>query len=159
MNAVRVASVAWRRPRPRRHGKVTVNIEPKPPTTKGPAATFTGDVYIDAIASPHDADQRMVVVRVRFAPGARTAWHSHARGQTLHVTEGVALLGTREGGVIRARPGDTIYTPPGQEHWHGATPQDFMEHLAMLENGDDPASTTTWLEHVTDSQYGNSAQA
>jgi quercetin dioxygenase-like cupin family protein len=130
-----------------------VNLEPKPPTSRGPADRFTGDVWVDAIAEPKEGDQRMIVSRVRFAPGSRTAWHSHARGQTLHVTEGVALIGTRDGTVVTARPGDTIYTPPGEEHWHGATPRDFMEHLAMLENGDDPATTTVWLEHVDDGQY------
>jgi len=130
-----------------------MDIEPTPATSRGPAETFTGDVYVDAIAAPQNEDQRMVVVRVRFTPGARTAWHSHARGQTLHITEGVALLGSRNGQVIRATPGQTIYTPPGEEHWHGATPENFMEHLALLENGDDPASTTTWLEHVTDDDY------
>ena len=130
-----------------------MNLEPKPPTSRGPADRFTGDVWVDAIAEPKEGDQRMIVSRVRFAPGSRTAWHSHARGQTLHVTEGVALIGTRDGTVVTARPGDTIYTPPGEEHWHGATPQDFMEHLAMLENGDDPATTTVWLEHVDDGQY------
>ena len=130
-----------------------MNLEPKPPTSRGPADRFTGDVWVDAIAEPREGDQRMIVSRVRFAPGSRTAWHSHARGQTLHITEGVALIGTRDGTVITARPGDTISTPPGEEHWHGATPQDFMEHLAMLENGDDPATTTRWLEHVDDAQY------
>ena len=130
-----------------------MNLEPKPPTSRGPADRFTGDVWVDAIAEPKEGDQRMIVSRVRFAPGSRTAWHSHARGQTLHVTEGVAVIGTRDGTVVTARPGDTIYTPPGEEHWHGATPRDFMEHLAMLENGDDPATTTVWLEHVDDGQY------
>ena len=132
-----------------------MNLEPKPPTSRGPADRFTGDVWVDAIAEPKEGDQRMIVSRVRFAPGSRTAWHSHARGQTLHITEGVALIGTRDGTVVTARPGDTISTPPGEEHWHGATPQDFMEHLAMLENGDDPATTTLWLEHVDDAEYGS----
>jgi quercetin dioxygenase-like cupin family protein len=131
-----------------------MNLEPKPPTSRGPADRFTGDVWVDAIAEPKEGDQRMIVSRVRFAPGSRTAWHSHARGQTLHITEGVALIGTRDGTVVTARPGDTVSTPPGEEHWHGATPQDFMEHLAMLENGDDPATTTLWLEHVDDAEYG-----
>ena len=131
-----------------------MNLEPKPPTSRGPADRFTGDVWVDAIAEPKEGDQRMIVSRVRFAPGSRTAWHSHARGQTLHITEGVARIGTRDGTVITARPGDTISTPPGEEHWHGATPQDFMEHLAMLENGDDPDTTTRWLEHVDDARYG-----
>lgn len=130
-----------------------MNIEPKKPTAKGPEGTFTGDVWVDAIAYPHEEGQRMVVSRVRFAPGAHTAWHSHALGQTLHVTEGVALVGTRDGRIIEARPGDTIYTRPGEEHWHGATPEDFMEHLAMLDNADEPDATTTWLEHLTDAEY------
>jgi quercetin dioxygenase-like cupin family protein len=125
---------------------------PKPPTTKNPPEQFTGDVWLDPVVVPREAGQRMVVARVRFAPGARTAWHSHARGQTLHVTSGVALVGTHDG-VIEARPGETVWCPPGEEHWHGATPDDFMEHLAMLENADDPATTTTWLEHVTDAEY------
>jgi quercetin dioxygenase-like cupin family protein len=90
---------------------------------------------------------------VRFAPGARTAWHSHARGQYLRVTEGIARVGTRDGVVVEAHPGQTIYTPPGEEHWHGATEDCFMQHLALLESADDPAETTTWLEHVTDEEY------
>ncbi|MEU4383943.1 cupin domain-containing protein [Promicromonospora sp. NPDC023805] len=130
-----------------------MKIVPAGTTVKNPPAQFTGDVWVDTIVAPQEPDQRMVVARVRFAPGARTAWHSHANGQTLHVTDGVALIGTRDGNVIRATPGQTIYTPPGEEHWHGAAPDRFMEHLAMLENADDPATTTTWLEHVTDDDY------
>lgn len=125
----------------------------KHPTVKNPPEYFTGDVWVDGLASPQDEGQRMIVAKVRFAPGARTAWHSHALGQTLHVTEGVALMQARGGEVIEVHPGQTIYTPPGEEHWHGATPDDFMEHLAMLENADDPAATTSWLEHVTDEEY------
>lgn len=130
-----------------------MRILPKTPTVKNPPEHFTGDVWVDSIATPQEGDQHMTAGLVRFAPGARTAWHSHQRGQTLHITEGVALIGTRDGKVITARPGQTIYTPPGEEHWHGATPTDFMEHLAMLENGADPASTTVWSEHVTDDDY------
>jgi len=129
-----------------------MNIEPKKPTTKNPPEQFTGDVYLDVIAAPQDEGQRMIVSKVRFLPGARTAWHSHALGQTLHVTEGVALMGTRDGVVIEVHPGQTVYTPPGEEHWHGATPDSYMEHLAMLENKDN-VTTTTWLEHVPDIQY------
>jgi quercetin dioxygenase-like cupin family protein len=98
----------------------------------------------------------MNVAKVRFSPGAHTNWHSYEAGQTLHVTEGTGLAQARGGEIIVIRPGDTIYTPPGEEHWHGATPEDFMEHLAMLENGDDPATTTTWLEPVTDAEYRRS---
>ena len=130
-----------------------MDLETKNPTAKGPSATFTGDVWVDMIVAPKDQSQRMIVSAVRFAPGSRTAWHSHVNGQTLHVTEGAALMGTRSGKIIKVHPGQTVYTPPGEEHWHGATPHDFMQHLAMLENGDDPATTTTWLEHVTDEQY------
>jgi quercetin dioxygenase-like cupin family protein len=129
-----------------------VQIEEKQPTAKGPAERFTGDVYVDPIATRKPEPSRMIVSLVRFTPGARTAWHSHAVGQTLHVTEGVALMGTRDGKVIVVQPGQTVYTPPGEEHWHGATPQDFMEHLAMLE-GIAEGPETTWLEHVTDEQY------
>ncbi len=95
----------------------------------------------------------MIVAKVRFAPGARTAWHSHARGQTLHITQG--LPGCSLAAVRRSswHAGPTVYCPPGEEHWHGAAPDSFMEHLAMLDNADDPATTTTWLEHVTDADY------
>lgn len=126
---------------------------PKPATIKNPPEQFTGDVWLDLIASPQNDDQRMTVALVRFAPGARTAWHSHARGQTLHVVSGVALVQSRGEAVVEVRPGQTVYCPPGEEHWHGATQDDFMEHLAMLEAGDDPAATTTWLEHVSDAEY------
>jgi len=127
----------------------------KPATTKNAAARFTGDVWLDPIVGPQEHDQRMVVALVRFAPGARTAWHSHARGQALHVVSGVALVQSRGEAVMEVRPGETVYCPPGEEHWHGATPDDFMEHLAMLENADDPATTTTWGAHVTDEEYGS----
>jgi quercetin dioxygenase-like cupin family protein len=69
------------------------------------------------------------------------------------VTQGVARFGTRDGEIIEVHPGQTLYTPPGQEHWHGAAPGSFMEHIAMLESGDDPTTTTTWLEHITDHDY------
>ena len=130
-----------------------MNIEPMASTVKNPPEHFAGDVWVDPIAAPHDADQRMTVALVRFAPGARTAWHSHARGQYLRVTQGVARFGTRDGEVIEVHPGQTLYTPPGQDHWHAAGPDCFMEHLAMLEAGDDPAATTAWKEHITDADY------
>ncbi len=130
-----------------------MNIELKKPTAKAPAELFTGDVYVDSINPRRAAPSTMIVSCVHFTPGARTAWHSHAHGQTLHITEGIALLGTRDGQVIVARPGDTIYTRPGEEHWHGATPGDFMSHLAMLEGAADGTDGTTWLDHVTDEHY------
>jgi quercetin dioxygenase-like cupin family protein len=130
-----------------------MNIEPATPTTKNPPAQFAGDAWVDLIAAPHGPEQRAMVVKVRFAPGTRTAWHSHARGQYCHVTEGVALFGDRDGNVLEVRPGQTLYTPPGQEHWHAAPPDTFMEHIALLEAGDDPATTTMWGEHITDDEY------
>lgn len=129
-----------------------MNIEPLPVTAKAPAELFTGDVYVESIARPKASPSKMIVARVRFTPGARTAWHSHALGQTLHVTEGVALMQARGGEIMVVRPGQTVYTPPGEEHWHGAAPEQFMEHLAMLEGVED-GDGTTWLEHVTDAEY------
>lgn len=97
-----------------------MNIEPLMPTTKNPPAQFTGDVWLDPIALPHEDDQTMVVATVRFAPGVRTAWHSHEHGQYLRVTQGVGRFGTRDGKIIEVHPGQTLYTPPGEEHWHAA---------------------------------------
>jgi quercetin dioxygenase-like cupin family protein len=128
-----------------------LELKPVTPTAKGPASTFTGDVYVNPIYRGEEPS-RMIVSLVRFTPGARTNWHSHAVGQTLHVTDGIGLAQTRDGTVIRMRPGDTVYTPPGQEHWHGATAGNFMCHLAMLE-GIPGGDGTTWLEPVTDEQY------
>jgi quercetin dioxygenase-like cupin family protein len=130
-----------------------MHIEPKPATVKNPPEQFTGDVWLDLIASPKDESQRMVVATVRFTPGARTAWHSHPKGQTLHVTQGVALMQARGGEILEVHAGQTVYTPPGEEHWHGATPGDFMEHIAMFENSDDADTSATWGDHVTDEEY------
>lgn len=121
------------------------------PTTKAPGQAFTGDVFVTPIHRGEEPS-RLIVALVRFAPGARTNWHSHGLGQTLHVTEGVGLVGTRDGHVLRIRPGDTIVCPPGEEHWHGATGTTFMSHLALLEGTAD-GDGTTWLEPVTDEQY------
>jgi quercetin dioxygenase-like cupin family protein len=95
----------------------------------------------------------MTVALVRFTPSARTNWHSHAVGQTLHVTEGVGLVGIRDGSVVRVRAGDTVVCPPGEEHWHGAAADTFMSHLAMLEGPPDRSDPTTWLEPVPDELY------
>ncbi len=127
-----------------------MHVEPTPATAKGPADRFTGDVWVDAIATRKADPSRMIVSRVRFAPGSRTAWHSHPVGQTLHVLTGVALMQARGGPVIEVHPGQTVYTPPGEEHWHGASPDDFMEHLAMLEVGEVPDA---WGDHVSDTEY------
>ena len=128
-----------------------MELLPKQPTTKGPAQWFTGDVWFDVIARG-EAPSRVRVNTVRFAPCARTAWHSHSMGQTLHVTDGVGRIQSRGGNVIEIRPGDVIYTPPGEEHWHGATDATMMCHLAMLERTAD-RDGTTWLEPVSDEEY------
>jgi quercetin dioxygenase-like cupin family protein len=120
------------------------------PTTRGPAEMFTGDVYFNVIVRG-EGQSRIRANHVRFAPGARTAWHSHSLGQTLHVTDGVGIVATRDE-VIVMRAGDTVHTPPGEEHWHGALPDRFMVHLAMWEDDD-----ATWGARVTDEEYTSAA--
>jgi quercetin dioxygenase-like cupin family protein len=118
----------------------------------GPAAWFTGTVYIDGIRNP-DEQSAVGCAHVRFTPGARTAWHTHPRGQTLYVTDGIGYVARRGGPVQEIRPGDVIYIEPGEEHWHGATPDRFMAHVAIQET-DDQGQVVTWGEHVTDQEYG-----
>jgi quercetin dioxygenase-like cupin family protein len=128
-------------------------IHPKQPTAKGPAEWFTGDVYIDGIARGEEPS-RVRVSTVRFTPSARTAWHSHAVGQTLYVTEGMGLVQSRGGAIEQIRAGDVIYTPADEWHWHGAAPDHFMTHLAITEAvPDDQRPEAQWGEHVTDQQY------
>ncbi|WP_341868979.1 cupin domain-containing protein [Streptomyces diastatochromogenes] len=93
----------------------------RPPTAKGLAATFTGDVWGDGIYADAAPDRARLAI-VRFAPGARSHWHAHRLGWTLHIVGGIALLGSRDGTVTEARPGDTVCTAPGEKHWHGAAP-------------------------------------
>ena len=125
-------------------------------TNQGPAEWFTGAVYIDTLASPSDAT-RLAAANVHFAPGARTHWHTHPRGQTIHVTDGVGLCQGGGGPVEVIRSGDTVFFEPGEDHWHGATPNGFMTHIAMHE-GDESGTYVTWGDAVTDKEYG-SAQA
>jgi quercetin dioxygenase-like cupin family protein len=120
------------------------------PTIKAPAERFIGDVYLNPIQGP-DAPVRLSGGLVRFTPGARTNWHSHALGQTLYITDGVGLVGTRDGRVVRVRAGQTVTCPPGEEHWHGGTDSTLMAHIALVVNDD--GDGTTWLEPVTDEQY------
>lgn len=120
-------------------------------TVKAPAESFDGDVYITPLKA-RDDESRLIATLVRFTPGARTHWHSHALGQALHCTEGEGLVVNRDGDVIRLRAGDTVWTPPGEEHWHGGTEGTFMCHVAMLV-GDEDGDGATWLEPVTDADY------
>jgi quercetin dioxygenase-like cupin family protein len=121
-------------------------------TTPGPAEWFTGAVYLDTVATPRGGS-RLSVWSVHFTPGARTAWHTHPNGQTIFVTQGVGLAQRRGGPVEVIRPGDRVFFEPGEDHWHGAAPGQFMTHLAMLEVGEDGTSAT-WEAHVSDQEYG-----
>jgi quercetin dioxygenase-like cupin family protein len=117
---------------------------------RGPADWFTGTVRIDPLFGP-DPD-RVAGALVTFEPGARTAWHTHPLGQTLVVTAGCGWV-QREGGTIEEiRPGDVVWFPAGETHWHGATATTAMSHIAVTEklNG----VVVDWLEHVSDAQYG-----
>jgi quercetin dioxygenase-like cupin family protein len=127
-----------------------MEVVPAQPSIKGPPEWFTGDVWIDALARARDPS-RVSVSTVRFSPGARTAWHSHALGQTLFVTEGRGLVQSRGEPVVQLGPGDVVFTPDGEEHWHGATPDHFMTHLSMTEGN------ANWGEHVTDQEYRGEA--
>lgn len=120
-------------------------------TAKGPADWFTGDVYIDPIAANPDPS-RVQAANVHFAPGARTAWHTHPLGQTIFVTEGVGRAQREGGPVEEIRPGDRVYFEPGENHWHGAAPDRFMAHTAIQEAGAD-GSPVAWGRHVTDEEY------
>lgn len=120
-------------------------------TIKGPEDWFTGMVFIDPLK---DADEQSAVgsAHVRFTPGSRTAWHTHPNGQTLYVTDGVGYVCRRGGEVQVIQPGDTVFIEPGEEHWHGATPERFMAHVAIQE-ADEQGVPVTWLKHVTDEEY------
>jgi quercetin dioxygenase-like cupin family protein len=120
-------------------------------TTAGPSDWFTGAVYIDAVAAPSDGS-RVSASSVHFTPGARTAWHTHPHGQAIWVTEGIGLCQSRGGPIEVIRPGDRVFFEPAEEHWHGAAPDRFMTHLAMLDV-DDEGNPASWGEHVTDEEY------
>ena len=123
-----------------------MKAHPKNPTVKGPTEWFTGDVFIDAVAQGHGATPTSVAF-VHFMPGARTAWHSHSIGQTLYVTEGEGRVQSRGEAIVTIRPGDVVFAPGNEWHWHGAAPDHLMTHLAVSE-GD-----AEWGDHVTDPQY------
>jgi quercetin dioxygenase-like cupin family protein len=131
-----------------------VEFPARQPTAKGPAEWFTGDVWIDAIARGEEPS-RVRVSAVHFTPSARTAWHSHAVGQTLYVMEGTGLVQSRGGGIEEIRAGDVVHTPPGEWHWHGAAPGHFMAHLSITEATGDQRPEADWGEHVTDDEYGS----
>ncbi|HEX8666666.1 MAG TPA: cupin domain-containing protein [Beijerinckiaceae bacterium] len=120
-------------------------------TRRGRAEWFTGAVWQDPIVEAPDP-ARIKAVRVTFEPGARTAWHTHPLGQTLHVVSGIGRVQTWGGPVLEIRPGDTVWIPPDEKHWHGAAPTSGMVHIALHEHRN--GTHVTWMEHVTDEQYG-----
>ena len=120
-------------------------------TMTGPAEWFTGAVFMDAVAAP-SGDSRVSASSVHFTPGARTAWHTHPNGQTIYVIEGVGVAQRRGGPIEVIRPGDRVFFEPGEDHWHGAAPNRFMTHLAVLAVDDD-GNAATWGEHVTAEEY------
>jgi len=121
------------------------------PTARGREGWFQGVVWIDRIVQA-PAPARVRAYRVAFEPGARTAWHAHPLGQTLHGVWGLGLVQSRGGTPRLIRPGDAAWIPPGEEHWHGAVPDAAMVHLAIHEAGED-GSETAWLEQVTDADH------
>jgi quercetin dioxygenase-like cupin family protein len=120
------------------------------PSGKGSSDHFTGAVRFDPLFQAPDP-ARVYCVSVTFEPGSRTAWHTHPLGQTLIVTAGCGLVQSWGGPVEKIRPGDVVWCPPGEKHWHGATATTAMTHIAVLEhlNG----KNVDWLEKVTDEQY------
>lgn len=120
------------------------------PSRKGPADYFTGDVRIDPGFDP-PAPARVRTVTVTFAPGARTAWHTHPLGQLLIITSGLGLAQRWGGPIEQIRPGDIVWFPPGEKHWHGAAPSSSMTHIGIQEALD--GSTVEWLEQVSEKQY------
>jgi quercetin dioxygenase-like cupin family protein len=122
------------------------------PTQKSSSDWFTGTVWQDPIVeAPEPA--RVRAVKVTFEPGARTAWHTHPLGQTLHLISGVGLIGLRDDHPKIINAGDTVWIPPNEEHWHGATPTNSMTHIAIQESMN--GSVANWLEKVADSEYNS----
>lgn len=118
------------------------------PSTKGNAAWFTGTVRVDPLFQTA-APAR--VAKVTFEPGARTAWHTHPLGQTLIVTDGLGLAQRHGGPIEEIRPGDIVWFPPNEKHWHGASPTTAMTHVAVQEALD--GKVVEWMEKVADAQY------
>ena len=120
------------------------------PTRKASSEYFTGNVWQDPIIEA-DEPARVRALRVSFEPGARTAWHTHPLGQTLHVISGVGLIGLRNEAPQLIKAGDTVWIPPGEEHWHGASATNSMTHIAIQEALD--GSVADWLDKVSDDEY------
>lgn len=121
-----------------------------PPTEQAPGEYFTGSVHLERLLQPGEPG-RVTAARVAFDAGARTAWHTHPLGQILIVTEGLGWAQHEGGPIEEIRTGDVVWFPPGERHWHGATPTTAMTHIAIQElmNG----RSVDWMEHVSDETY------
>jgi quercetin dioxygenase-like cupin family protein len=126
------------------------------PSTKGSVEYFTGTVRIDPLFQANDP-ARAVGASVTFEPGSRTAWHTHPLGQTLIVTTGCGLVQRWDRPVEEIHPGDVVWFPPGEKHWHGATSSTAMTHIAIQEQLD--GKTVDWMEKVSDEQYHGRSSA
>ena len=126
------------------------------PSSKGSVENFTGSVRIDPLFQAPDPG-RVSAASVTFEPGARTAWHSHPLGQTLIVTAGCGLVQSWESPIEEIRPGDVIWSPPAEKHWHGATRTTAMTHISIVELLD--GRSADWLEKVSDEQYQPGSKA
>ena len=122
------------------------------PTRRQPKESFSGVAWQDPIIEA-PAPARIRAGRVSFEPGARTAWHTHPLGQTLVVLSGVGRVQTEGEAIAEIRPGDVVWIPPNERHWHGAAPTTAMTHIAIQESLD--GKMVVWMEHVTDEQYAN----
>jgi len=137
-------------PAERRKGTMEIQRSGSQPSGRGPAEWFSGDVRVDPLFQAPDP-ARLVAASVTFEPGARTAWHTHPLGQILIITAGLGWVQSWGGAVEEVRPGDVVWFPPGEKHWHGATPTTAMTHIAVLEALD--GKTADWMEQVSDEQY------
>ena len=126
------------------------------PSGTGPTGYFSGSVRVDPLFQT-PAPARGLGASVTFEPGARTAWHTHPLGQTLIVTAGCGLVQTWGGAARQIHPGDVVWFPPGEKHWHGATPATAMSHIAIVEVLD--GKSADWMEKVSDEQYQAAARS
>ncbi|WP_373355122.1 cupin domain-containing protein [Pseudoroseicyclus sp. CXY001] len=120
------------------------------PAKSGPPDWFTGTVWMEWLAEA-EGPARATFLNVTFGPGARTFWHTHPLGQTILITAGIGRVQRRGGPVEEIRAGDTVWFPPGEEHWHGAAPDQPMTHIAVQEEKD--GETVFWLEEVSSADY------
>jgi quercetin dioxygenase-like cupin family protein len=132
------------------NGTMEIRRSGSQPSGKGPANNFTGAVRIDPLLQAPDP-ARVSCASVTFEPGARTAWHTHPLGQTLIVTSGQGWAQFWGGPIEEIRSGDVIWIPPGEKHWHGATPSTAVTHIAIAERLD--GRSTDWMEKVSDERY------